>query len=40
MSNGFVGTYCRRDDRAAVRSLDKIPTGDDGKAAVPTGDKI
>ena len=40
MCNGFVGTYCRRNDRAAIRIPDKIPTGGDDKAAVRTADKI
>ena len=39
MCNGFVGTYCRRNDRAAIRIPDKISTdGDDDKAAVRTAD--
>ena len=40
MCNGFVGTYCRRNDSAAVHSVDtKTSTGGDDKATVPTGDK-
>ena len=40
MCNGCVGTYCRRNDSAAVHSVDtKTSTGGDDKATVPTGDK-
>ena len=41
MCSGFVGTYCRRNDSAAVHSVDtKTSTGDDDKVAVQTLDKI
>lgn len=37
MCYGFVGTYCRRDDRAAIPTGDKIPAGGKDAAAVSGG---
>lgn len=40
MCSGFAETYCRRDDRAAIPTGDKIPAGGKDAAAEAAGNKI